>query len=90
MDPLVRQASLETLLENHKKISPQELDEALRLGLTDPDLEINQRAWEFIEQRRLHGRYEKELLGYIKHLKQEGSAFSLALAKKIHQHLSAI
>lgn len=83
MDPLVRQTSLEILLQHYQELAPQELREALTRGLTDPDLEINEIAWGFVRDRGLQSEYQKLLLGLAEKFLKEGNPYSVGVAATI-------
>lgn len=83
MDPLVRQTSLQILLLHHHELGPEQLHEALHLGLNDPDLEINQLAWNFIKKHQLISNYKKDLTRYAKRLQAAEDNYSKKLAGEV-------
>lgn len=89
MDPFIRQSSLEILLENHQSIQPAELAEALQLGLTDPDLNIAETAWNFVNRHGLIAQYIPQLESLVRALKTDRADYSLNLAKIIQTKLAA-
>ena len=73
MDPLVRQTSLELLLSHTDDLTKDQLHEALHLGLTDPDIQINEVAWAFVRDKETAGEFNKELMALAMKVAKENS-----------------
>lgn len=83
MDPLVRQTSLEILLSHSGDLTEAQLREALHLGLTDPDIQINEVAWRFVREKEKTAEFKKELMALAVKVARENSEYFQKLANDI-------
>lgn len=87
MEPFLRQTALETLLDHSKEIKPAQLTEALKLGLTDPDLQVAEIAWRFVKKNLRLKEFQAELTGLAEKLNQQKDDYSRKLALVIAKSL---
>ena len=87
MEPFLRQAALETLLDHSKEIKAAQLTEALKLGLTDPDFQVAEVAWKFVKKTSRLKEFKTELTGLATRLNQQKDDYSQKLALVIAKHL---
>lgn len=90
MDPLVRQTSLEILLSHTGDLTESELREALHLGLTDPDIQINEVAWRFVREKGKTTEFKKELTALAVKVAREDSEYFQKLANEILGAVSSL
>jgi len=88
IEPFVRQAALEKLLEREKELSPEELHHSLHLGLTDPDFQINEITWKYVSAKKLTTNYLEELQGLVERLIHSSESYEISLAKEIRKNLN--
>ena len=83
MDPLIRQTSLETLLSHTADLTEPQLHEALKLGLSDPDTQINEIAWVYVRDQEKIGSFRGELLALAMKFSQDESRYFQKLANEL-------
>lgn len=90
MEPFLRQAALETLLDHSKEIKPVQLAEALKLGLTDPDFQVAEVAWKFVKKNLRLQEFKTELTELAERLNAQKDDYSRKLALVIAKALQPL
>jgi hypothetical protein len=83
MDSFARSESIHALLENSDRILPEQVDQAIKLGLADEDFQINEDTWKYLLKNKKVLEYTDELAKMAKRMLNSSEIYYLKLGQKI-------